>query len=231
MDAFPRREVRDLLLLSLTAGSADAAGYMGLGRVFTSNMTGNVVLMGIDLGQGRIVEAVHSAFVLLIFMFGVFLGLWMNRRIDEKEWSRLLLRATSVEAVLLAIFAVLWCLRPESTPGSAYYLVTFLALAMGIQSSAFNRLKIPGVATTAITSTLTSLTAGAVRAISHLSSPSGGERPSRTSIVFQCLFLGLYLGGAALSGVVIIFIPRFIGFFPAAFVLFVVLSETRARTR
>jgi uncharacterized membrane protein YoaK (UPF0700 family) len=40
--------VRDGLLLTLTAaaGSADAVSYLGLGRVFTANMTGNLVLLG-----------------------------------------------------------------------------------------------------------------------------------------------------------------------------------------
>ena len=37
---------RTLLVLTLTTGVIDAACYLGLGRVFAANMTGNVVLLG-----------------------------------------------------------------------------------------------------------------------------------------------------------------------------------------
>jgi uncharacterized membrane protein YoaK (UPF0700 family) len=35
-----------LLALTFTTGLIDAASYIGLGRVFVANMTGNVVLLG-----------------------------------------------------------------------------------------------------------------------------------------------------------------------------------------
>jgi Protein of unknown function (DUF1275) len=43
----PKREplLLTLSLLTLVTGLVDAACYLGLGRVFTANMTGNVVLL------------------------------------------------------------------------------------------------------------------------------------------------------------------------------------------
>ncbi len=38
--------VRTLLLLTVVTGIVDAVSYLGLGHVFTANMTGNVVLLG-----------------------------------------------------------------------------------------------------------------------------------------------------------------------------------------
>ena len=38
-----------LLALTFTAGLVDAASYLGLGHVFTANMTGNVVLLGFGI--------------------------------------------------------------------------------------------------------------------------------------------------------------------------------------
>ena len=38
-----------LLALTFTTGIVDAASYLGLGRVFTANMTGNVVLLGFGI--------------------------------------------------------------------------------------------------------------------------------------------------------------------------------------
>lgn len=36
-----------LLLLACAAGAIDAISYLGLGRVFTANMTGNTVLLSL----------------------------------------------------------------------------------------------------------------------------------------------------------------------------------------
>ena len=46
-DPAPRVEplLLSLSLLTLVTGLVDAACYLGLGRVFTANMTGNVVLL------------------------------------------------------------------------------------------------------------------------------------------------------------------------------------------
>jgi uncharacterized membrane protein YoaK (UPF0700 family) len=37
---------RALLALTFTTGLIDAVSYLALGRVFTANMTGNIVLLG-----------------------------------------------------------------------------------------------------------------------------------------------------------------------------------------
>jgi uncharacterized membrane protein YoaK (UPF0700 family) len=39
---------RALLLLTASTGLIDAASYLGLGHVFAANMTGNIVLLGIE---------------------------------------------------------------------------------------------------------------------------------------------------------------------------------------
>src|SRR5712675_3811175 len=44
---------RALLVLTFTTGIIDAASYLGLGHVFTANMTGNIVLLGFGIaGSG-----------------------------------------------------------------------------------------------------------------------------------------------------------------------------------
>src|SRR5215470_8216887 len=46
---------RDGVLLALTfaAGCVDALSYLGLSHVFTANMTGNAVLLGLAIGRPR----------------------------------------------------------------------------------------------------------------------------------------------------------------------------------
>src|SRR2546430_7387323 len=44
---------RALLVLTFTTGLVDAVSYLGLGRVFTANMTGNIVFLGFGIaGSG-----------------------------------------------------------------------------------------------------------------------------------------------------------------------------------
>jgi uncharacterized membrane protein YoaK (UPF0700 family) len=40
---------RALLVLTFSTGLVDAVSYLGLGRVFTANMTGNIVLLGFGM--------------------------------------------------------------------------------------------------------------------------------------------------------------------------------------
>jgi uncharacterized membrane protein YoaK (UPF0700 family) len=75
----------DLVLLSMAAGGADAAGYLGLGKVFTANMTGNIVLLGIALSEGRTEETSRAVFAGAAFVIGTCGGGWLCSRITSKQ--------------------------------------------------------------------------------------------------------------------------------------------------
>jgi uncharacterized membrane protein YoaK (UPF0700 family) len=40
-----------MVLLTIASGFSDALGYVALGHVFTANMTGNTILLGLAMGQ------------------------------------------------------------------------------------------------------------------------------------------------------------------------------------
>ena len=44
-----RLDLAMLLLLTFSTGMVDAIGYLGFDKVFTGNMTGNVVILGMGL--------------------------------------------------------------------------------------------------------------------------------------------------------------------------------------
>ncbi len=228
MNIVAKGAAREILLLSLAAGSADAAGFLGLGHVFTSNMTGNVVLLGIAIGQGHLPEATRSLFVLVVFMTGVCLASWMSRGMDEKDWPRLVMRVVSVEAILLGIFGVFWCLLTEAVRAEwAYALITLLALAMGLQACAMLRLNVPGATTTAVTGTLTGLVSGVIQVLT----PSGLSplqlEETRKKMAFQGLVVGLYCGGAVVTCLFLNLLPPSVGFFPAALLVAIVIMQMR----
>jgi len=185
-DPMLSRRRRDffVLLLAWAAGSVDAIGYFSLNHVFTANMTGNTVLLGLSLGQGHSLAALSNLIALVGFAAGVAFGaLIVERQGQPGSWDRRVTAALFFEAVMLAAFTALWHLSPEGRqPGSGvlYILIALSAAAMGIQSAAVRRLNLPGVATTYVTGTITSLfssLAGLFR--------TAGPRPQRTPAAQQ----------------------------------------------
>lgn len=228
MKSLGREAATDLLLLSMTAGSADALGYLGLGQVFTSNMTGNIVLLGIDLGEGHLLSATRIFYVLVIFTLGLCLGAWLGRDLPEKQWSALAFRLIGLEKIVLLLLGIGWFFTTDrSYDPDSYFLLTLLAVAMGLQSSAMYRLSAPGVGTTAITGTVTAFATGLV----HLFFVPHVEESHREANVqrvrFQFLVILLYACGAALSGFLIIHLPRLAGFLPTFAAFFVALGRSR----
>jgi uncharacterized membrane protein YoaK (UPF0700 family) len=148
--------MRDALLLALTAaaGWVDALSYIALGHVFTANMTGNLVLLGVAVGSGQGGGAERSVVALTGFAVGALFGSALTRG-AAGDWPRRVTGALAVEAAALVAFAVLWRAGMGLEP-----LIALSAVGMGIQSAAVRRLAVPGVATTFVTGTLTSLMAG-----------------------------------------------------------------------
>jgi len=224
MELLGREAARDVLLLSLAAGSADAAGYLSLGQVFTSNMTGNVVLLGIDLGHGDLGSATRHLYVLGIFILGLGLGAWLGRDVPEKKWEALAFRLIGLEKILLLIFGIAWFFCATANGEiHEYGLVSLLAMAMGLQSAAMFRLSAPGVGTTAVTGTLTALSSGIIDHLFVKTDNASQKANNLIRIRFQLGVIFLYASGAALSGFFIMLGMPGVGFLPilaAAFVSF-----------
>jgi uncharacterized membrane protein YoaK (UPF0700 family) len=163
-----------VLLFTWAAGSVDAITYLGA-RVFTANMTGNAVLLGISIGQGKGGAAASSLAALAAFVCGVIVGAWVVGEGDTKSASADVRRAVWMQTSFLVIFAIV-CFAPARWQGRTSTLVLIISsgVAMGIQSAAVRRLKLPGIATTYITGTITSLFSGVV----HLwRRPESDEEP------------------------------------------------------
>jgi uncharacterized membrane protein YoaK (UPF0700 family) len=200
---------RDVLLLSVAAGSADALCFLALGRVFTSNMTGNVVLFGIAIGQGHLADAARSIFVLMIYILGAALGAWISRRLADEDWPALARRLIGLEKILLLLFALGWTFLPRGNEPWQSTLVALLALSMALQSVAWTRLRAPGVGTTAITGTIMAF----ATELATLALPGTGEnKASRAG--FHAGVLTLYCLGAALSALLILELPWLAGWVP-----------------
>lgn len=213
---------RDLLLLSMVAGSADAAGFMS-SHVFTSNMTGNLVLLGIAGSQGQWQDAGKTFYVLVLFVIGVIWGGRLARPFPDTAWQKLMKRLLAVETFLLLTFAVYWAFISEAARTTQFlWLALPLALAMGLQSAAMNRLTIGGVTNTAMTGTLTSFAVGLG---SIWFNGAGTEPEIRRRIKKQLAVILLYCGAAAAEGLLIFHFGWLMGFLPALFAFLTVIAH------
>jgi uncharacterized membrane protein YoaK (UPF0700 family) len=190
-----------VLLLSCAAGSIDAASYIGLGHVFAANMTGNTVHLGMATGYGSLVDIGHSGSALLGFLLGVAAGASIVERDDSPTpWPRAVNVALVCELVLLAITAAIWAAAGAKAPSTTDGLLLALGLAMGMQSVTVRRLRIPGVASTYLTGTLTALTAGLVRVALGRRTPAP-EAPTHGSVLMASVW-AIYFAGAVITTVV-----------------------------
>src|SRR5215472_1560610 len=130
--------MRDALLLALTAaaGWVDVLSYVALGHVFTANMTGNLVLLGLAVGTLQTGGAVRSAIALGGFAAGALLGSALTRE-AAGDWPGRVTAALAVEAAVLVAFAALWRAGAGLDP-----LIALPAFGMGIQSAAVRRLAV-----------------------------------------------------------------------------------------
>ena len=63
-----------LLVLTFTTGLVDAVSYLGLGRVFTANMTGNIVLLGFGIAGSGGLPVLAPLVSLVSFLLGAGAG-------------------------------------------------------------------------------------------------------------------------------------------------------------
>jgi len=180
--------VRNLLLLALSAAAAatDAISYLGLGKVFPANMTGNTVLLGIGATTGDAAAALRSATALGGFAAGAAIAGLLRS-------ARYFLIAMALELLPAGALYGYWLTLPRTPHGAARFtLIALAGTAMGIQSGAVRRLGISGVNTTFITGTWTDLMLG-------ITGGFRGEAAQRGPGLHAPVLL-VYLGGALVAG-------------------------------
>jgi uncharacterized membrane protein YoaK (UPF0700 family) len=215
--------VRDILLVCLTfgAGAVDAISFFGLGRVFTGNMTGNLVLLGLAAGREKGSDVIRSAVSLGAFCAGVLLAVYLvaliSRRMTAPRspvWPVGVSVVLALEVLVQAGFLAGW-LSVRGHPGLVFeaVLVGLSALAMGMQSDAVAALGVAGVTTTYVTGTMTGLLRSLVI--------GGADVPNR--LRRTAVLVGL-LVGAVVGGVLLVEARRFTPILPLGVTLAVLAA-------
>jgi uncharacterized membrane protein YoaK (UPF0700 family) len=136
----------------------DAACYLGLGRVFAANMTGNIVLLGFGIAGSTGLPVVAPLVSLFAFLAGAVVGGRMAAMLPAKEAH--LARAMLVEITLIGLatlLAIVFDITPDHFSGDL--IIGLLAFAMGTRNATVRRLKVADLTTTVLTMTLTGLAA------------------------------------------------------------------------
>jgi uncharacterized membrane protein YoaK (UPF0700 family) len=181
--------LRLLLALTLVSGLIDAVCYLGLGRVFTANMTGNVVVLGFAAAGAPGFSVTGSLISLGVFLAGAVAAGRAARRIAGRR--RLLLAALVTEAALVGASALVASQASTAAAGwPRYTVIAILAFGMGVRNAAVRHLAVPDMTTTVLTQTLTGLAAD--------SGLAGGTNPraGRRSAAVLAMLAGAITGAA-----------------------------------
>lgn len=151
-----------MLALTFSTGIIDAVGYLGLDRVFTGNMTGNVVIMGMAVAGGDGLPVLGPTLALVGFMVGAAAAGRVLRG-GHAGWSTrttwlLLVVGTMMAGVSASLFAV----GDDLTQAGGVAVTTALGGAMGLQAAAARVVAVKDVTTVVVTSTITGLAADSV---------------------------------------------------------------------
>ncbi|MDF3297302.1 YoaK family protein [Streptomyces tropicalis] len=181
------RLVAVLLGLTVVSGLIDAVSYLGLGHVFTANMTGNVVVLGFAAAGAPGFSVPHTATSLASFLAGAATGGRVAVRFgtgSRRRWARVTLAA---EAALVGASAAVALAVPDAR-GTTYALIALTAFAMGLRNATVRRLGVPDLTTTVLTMTLTGLASD-----SRAGGGTGHRSPRRTAAV-AAMAAGALLG-------------------------------------
>ena len=189
-DVLSRMVLAGLFLLAATTGMVDATTFLGLGRVFTANMTGNVLLLGFSsttrpdgYTQNTILYGGLAA--LLAFVSGALLGAAVAGRRDATARFR---AGFGTEWVFLATAAVLLFDTGATRGGLRYVVLVLFGLSMGFQSSVVRRMGVPDINTTVLTTTMAGLASDVVAVAGR------AARVARRVATVAFPFLGAALG-------------------------------------
>jgi len=185
------RLVVALLVLTFVTGIVDAVSFLGLGHVFTANMTGNIVLLGFALAGAASLSVARSIVSLLAFVAGAVLGGRLGLVMNGGPRRRRILTAGTVEALLLsgsAAVSVGIARAADPSPSMLYAVIVLTAFAMGLRTVTVRWLAVPDMTTTVLTQVLAALAAESVLA--------GGTNPrvGRRAVAVVLMVAGAALG-------------------------------------
>jgi uncharacterized membrane protein YoaK (UPF0700 family) len=122
-----RRNIALACALSALAGYVDGIGFLHLGGLFVSFMSGNSTRMGVSLAEGHWLGAIEALGLVALFVIGAAAGslIVLGRGANRQPWVLL------AEASLLAAAALCYAF------GLPNVAIAAIVLAMGMENAVF----------------------------------------------------------------------------------------------
>jgi uncharacterized membrane protein YoaK (UPF0700 family) len=180
---------RALIVLTFTTGLIDAVSYLGLGRVFSANMTGNIVLLGFGIAGAGGLPVLAPIVSLGAFAVGAGVGGMLARQLGNHHTQHIA-RTLAIEVLLLVLAAVVAAVlnvRPNHLSGDL--VIALMALAMGVRNATVRRIGVPDLTTTVLTLTITGLAADSPAA------GGTGQGSYRRIAAVVAMLVGAVVGG------------------------------------
>jgi len=182
-------------MTTFVTGVVDAVSYLGLGHVFSANMTGNIVLLGFAAAHAPNLSVERSAVALCAALLGGIYAGRLEKILRPLSRRRWIVSAAASECVLLCSATALAFSYPSSGKlplAVELGLIALTALAMGIRNSTVRHMGAADVTTTVLTLTIAGL--------SSESTMAGGKNPhwGRRIIAILAMLAGAYVGACLL---------------------------------
>lgn len=138
------------VLLAAAGGFIDAYTYITRGSVFAYAQTGNIVLLGINIGKGDFSRSLSYIIPIVTFILGIFIVEWLKKRFTprQKNWRQMVI---AIEALI--VLAVCFIPYGKSTNPLAIILIS---LVSALQYESFHNLRGKAFASTMCTGNLRS---------------------------------------------------------------------------
>lgn len=191
-------------LLTWVAGFVDAVGFISLGRIYTANMSGNSVSIGIQISGQDWFEMFRRLWPVIVYVLGLLLC-----RILLECGARQRIRSVGsivfvCEIVLLAPVCIAGAMPGGAAPDLQFAFVALLALAMGAQNGALTRFSSLTLHTGFVTGTLLKFAEQFAKYLMQVFDRlRGKESPDKKPLRVSAWLLGIYLAyvtGAACGG-------------------------------
>ncbi len=142
-----------LYLFTAVTGLVDAVSYIGLGHIFTANMTGNIVLLGFAFAGVPGLSALRSLTALAAFLVGAVIGGRLATTLAPLSSNRWRMTAFGCEAVLLLGSTLASIVSVPSDSTRLYAVIVLTGLAMGLRNATVRKIAQPDLTTTVLTLT------------------------------------------------------------------------------
>ncbi|GLZ54098.1 DUF1275 family protein [Actinomycetospora sp. NBRC 106378] len=147
------------VVLTAAAGAIDVVTFFAFNQVFASTMTGNLVLLGLGVGQGEWSQVIDNVCAMGGYCGGLVVGtLVCGVAMRRLPWRNAVGIALTVELALLIAVGIFWWGVDDDAAIAQWRVIVLVVgsgLAMGIQAAAMRYIGPAGTPTSFLSGTVT----------------------------------------------------------------------------